>query len=204
MKRISELLTLEKESNVKIQYCDIIADRTNETDNIRIRILHDPKSGKYYYHKMQNGEIVKCFEIAISWQPSQNYSIFAFTPDDMHVYELDQRTPEKIEIRSLQENQIEIGMKCEYDGMTVEYESENKIKINGKSLEVIPDYGYVFKLLKTRIRAQGGAKGLYRFLENIAAKGNHGEFGEDTQIGGYTLMDFDKSYWLRFKKLYAE
>lgn len=203
MKRIAELLTLEKQSDVKIAYCEIIADYMNESENLRTRILFDNYTRKYYYHQMQDGKVLKCFEMALSWKPFEGIYIFVFTLDDMHVYEIDSRQPEKIEIKKLEENQISAGMKCEYDGMTVEYETDNKLKFNGKSIEVVPDLSYVFKLLKRKIYAQDGAKGLYRFLENIAANGNFIGYDEDIKIGNFVLMSFDKSYWERFKMMYV-
>lgn len=202
MKRITELLTLEKESDVKIAYCEIIADYTNESENSRTRILFDEHTGKYYFHHVQNGKVLKCFEIALSWKPFEGIYIFCFTPDDMHVCEIGSRQPEKIEIKKLEENQISAGMKCEYAGMAVEYESENSLKFNGKSIEVIPDSGYVFKLKKRKIYARGGAKGLYIFLENIAANGNLAGHGEDIKIGNFVLMPPDRNYWMRFKAMY--
>ena len=202
MKRILELLTLEKKSDVKIAYCEIISDYTNEKENTRTRILFDEHTGKYYFHQMKDGKILKCFEIALSWKPFEKIYIFCFTLDDMHVYEIDSRQPEKIEIKKLEENQISAGMKCEYDGMTVEYESENSLKFNGKSIEVIPESGYVFKLRKRKIYAQDGAKGLYIFLENIAVNGNFAGHGEDIKIGNFVLMSPDRNYWMRFKDMY--
>lgn len=203
MKYLAELLELEKKSDVELAYCDYIADCINDEENIRTRILFDEQSGKYYYHQMQHGNVTKCFEIALSWRPFGEFYIFNFTPDDLHIYEIDSRMPEKMEIKKLEENLIQIGMKCEYDGMTVEYESENSLKFNGKSVPVEPDNNYTFKLLKTKIRAEGGARGLYRFLENIAANGNFAGFGEDVHLGNFTLMSFDRSYWLRFKQMYV-
>lgn len=203
MKTLAELLELEKKSNVEIAYCDYIADYDNEKENIRTRILFDAQNGKYYYHQMQHGNVIKCFEIALSWKPFGEAYIFNFTPDDLHIYEIDSRRPEKMEIKKLEENLIQPGMKCEYDGMTVEFESENSLKFNGKSVPVVPDGSYVFKLMKTKIRAEGGAKGLYRFLENIAANGNFAGFDEDVHVGNFTLMSFDRSYWLKFKRMYV-
>lgn len=203
MKKLAELLELEKKSNVEIAYCDYIADYDNEKENIRTRILFDAQNGKYYYHQMQHGNVIKCFEIALSWKPFEGVYIFNFTPDDLHIYEIDSRRPEKMEVRKLEENLINPGMSCEYDGLTVEYESENSLKFNGKSVPVTPDWDYVFKLLKTKIRAQGGAKGLYRFLENIAANGNIGNYDDDVNIGGFTLMEHEKSWWIKFLMKYG-
>ena len=203
MKYIAELVGLEKKSDVKLAYCDYIADCNNDTENIRTRILFDAQSGKYYYHQMQHGKVTKCFEIALSWKPFGKFYIFNFTPDDLHIYEIDSRMPEEFEIKNLEENLIKVGMKCEYDGMTVEFESENSLKFNGKSVPVVPDKEFTFKLLKTKISAAGGAKGLYRFLENIAANGNFIGFHEDIHIGDFALMSYDRSNWLAFKRKYV-
>ena len=62
-------------------------------------------------------------------------------------------------------------MECTYNGLTVKYESGNSLNFNGKSIKVVSDSRYTYKLLKTRMKAQGGAKGLYSFLENIAETG---------------------------------
>ena len=203
MKYLAELVNLEKKSDVRLDYCDYIADCSNEEENIRTRILFDDVSGKYYYHQMQHGNVIKCFEIALSWKPWGEFYIFNYTPDDLHIYEVDSRNPEKITIKELEEDSIRAGMKCEYDGMTVEYESENSLKFNGKSVPVIHDSEFVYRLLKTKIRANGGAKGLYRFLENIAATGNFNGYNEDVRIGNFALMDFDRRSWLKFKRMYT-
>lgn len=206
MVTLAELLELERESNVEIAYCDYIADYDNEKENIRTRILYDDQSGKYYYHQMQNGNVMKCFEIALSWKPfgDDRCYIFNYTPDNFHIYEVDSRQPEKVEILKLKSEQIQPGAECSYCGLTVKYESENSISFNGKSIEIVPDSSYVFKLLKTKIRAMDGAKELYRFLENIATNGNIGNYGEDdVNIGEFTLMSHEKSWWIKFLMKYG-
>lgn len=204
MLKLAELMNLEKESNINLAYVDYVADEDNEAENIRTRLAKSRENGKYYFHQMQNGNVIKCFEIALSWVPFGEFYVFNYTPDDLHIYEIDSRQPAKIEIKNLDENLINVGMKCEYEGMTVEYESENSLKINGKSIQVVSDSEYVFKLLKRKIRARDGAKGLYRFLENIAANGNFAGYDEDVKIGNFKLMSFDRSYWMRFKAMYVK
>ena len=120
---------------------------------------------------MQNGNVIKCFEIALSWVPFEEVYIFNYTPDDLHIYEIDSRSPSKFEAKHLKENQITENMACCYNGMTVEYVNENELKFNGKPIVIVNDSNWVHKLLKTKIRANGGAKGLYIFLENIAEEG---------------------------------
>ena len=62
---IEELQQLEKNCKVDFRYCDIIADAQNNDENIRETILKDENS-RYFYQKMQNGNIIDCFEIALN------------------------------------------------------------------------------------------------------------------------------------------
>lgn len=173
MTRMEELINLEKSSMVDVIYCDFIADVENTEENIRTRILKSRENGKYYYHQMQHGNVIKCFEIALSWVPFENVYVFNYTPDDLHKYEIDSRNPEKLDVKHLEEKQITENMSCNYDGMTVEYVNEIELKFNGKSVKIVKDDAYTYKMLKTKIRAAGGAKGLYIFLENIAEEGKN-------------------------------
>ena len=170
MIKLEQLKTLEKNSNVELCYCDYISDKQNEKENIRTRILFDKKNEKYYFHKMQNGKVIECFEIALSWKPFENCMIFAYTPDDIHIYEIDSRNPETYyhDVKKIGYNQDITGMSCTYDDITIQYVNETELKINGKSISGAPATGFVYKLLKTKIKAEDGARGLFVFLENIA------------------------------------
>ena len=100
-------INLEKNPTADIMYCDFIADYVNEEENIRTRILYDKHySKKYYYHQMKDGEVIKFFEIAFAWKPFDDCYVFRYTPDNLHVYEIDSRFPEKMEILRLQPKQI--------------------------------------------------------------------------------------------------
>lgn len=186
MKKLEELKTLEKKSEVNVAYCTIISDYTAEEENKRTRILFDEQTGKYYFHQMQNGDVIKCFEIALIWEPFNKFYIFSFTPDDLHICEIDSRRPQVFKYTKLQEAQIFPGMMFSADGLTVEYISENCLKINDRYVEIVKDWNYVYKILKTKIRANGGAKGLFIFLENTAVNND--------------ISDF---YWNAFKKQIA-
>lgn len=191
MLKIEELINLEKNSTVDVIYCDYIADVENVAENIRTRLLKSRENGKYYFHQMQDGNVIKCFEIALSWTPFENVYVFNYTPDNLHIYEIDSRNPVNSNTpKKLAENQIVENMCCSYDGMTVEYVGENELKFNGKSVKIVKDDGYVYSLLKTKIKAAGGAKGLYIFLENIA------EEGKSTCPSWYWL-------WGKIHKLYG-
>lgn len=67
-------------------------------------------------------------------------------------------------ISANQETQ-ELILECRY---YIDYdEEEQKIIVNGRSMKVVYDDVFTYKLLKTRIRAIDGAEGLYNFLKRI-------------------------------------
>lgn len=190
MTRMEELINLEKNSTVEVMYCDYIADVENVAENIRTRILKSRVNGKYYYHQMQHGNVINCFEIALSWVPFENVYVFNYTPDNLHKYEIDSRNPENLIAKPLEEKQITENMSCTYKGMTVEYVKEDELKFNGKSVKIIKDDAYTYSMLKTKIKAAGGAKGLFIFLENIAEEGKN-------------KYPFWRSVWKKAHELYG-
>lgn len=64
MIKFENFKAVEKNASVDLRYCNYIADETDEEENIRIRILRD-NDNRYYYHKMQNGNVIECFEIEL-------------------------------------------------------------------------------------------------------------------------------------------
>ena len=185
MVELEKLITLEKNpADVDIRYCEIIADVMDEEKNERARILREgAEFPRYYYHKMRCGEVVDCFEIALSWKPLGKIYVFAYTPDNRHEYEIDVRRGEdgvfrigKPSVIPISTNVIEIGDRCEFRGHTVEIVAEDAINFDGRTLPVVSDSGYTFKLLKTKIRAKDGARGLFRFLDEIAERGKFEKF----------------------------
>lgn len=176
MVKLEELKKLGKQSSVEIPYCEIVADVTDEEANERRRVLKNGE--RYFFHKMRGGEVVECFEIVLSWKPFPDVLIFAYTPDNRHEYQIDVRkgndgafrihSPDVIPLST---SVIEIGDRCEYGGHTVEIIAEDAIKFDGRTLPVVSDSEYTYKLLKTKIRAQNGARGLFRFLDEIAERG---------------------------------
>lgn len=187
MKKLCDLVNLEKSSSVNFRYCEIIAMREKETDDgaETVRILRDGE--RYFYHEMKNGDFVQCFEIALSWEPFENVKVFAFTPDNLHVWQFETRKRDNsrvadvssFEVMKLDENLIVEGMACKCLGVCACFESDCMISINGKSVKVKPCYDFVYCLQKSQIKAIGGAAGLYRFLENIA---------ENSRVCGYATL----------------
>lgn len=176
MVKLEELKKLEKRASVELRYCEIVADTTDEAENERTRVLKD--GDRYFYHKMRGGEIVECFELALSWKPFDGVLVFAYTPDDRHEYQIDVRrgdgsvfrigSPDVVPLGS---DVVELGDRCEYGGHTVEIVTEDAIKFDGRTLPVVSDSEYTYKLQNRQIRAQGGARGLFRFLDGIAEEG---------------------------------
>lgn len=176
MKKLCDVINLEKHSDIDLCYCNIIAktDFDDETGVKTVRILE--QNEKYFYHEMKNGEIVGCFEVALSWEPFEHVKVFAFTPDNLHVYEFTTRKEDGervwrfcgFESMKIDESLIVPGMHCECLGVCVDLVSDSQISINGNTVKVNPDSDFVYNLQKTQIKASGGAVGLFRFLENIA------------------------------------
>lgn len=200
MKKLCELVTLEKHSDIDLCYCNIIAktDFDDETGVKTVRILED--GGRYFYHEMKNGKNIRCFEVALSWKPFENVMVFAFTPDNIHVYEFDTRkeSGERVgrfcgfESMKIDESLIVPGMSCECSGVSVSIISDSQISANGKIIKVKPDSDFVYSLQKTQIKAIGGARGLFRFLENIA---------ENSRVCGY---DTFQNVFTALKEKYCE
>lgn len=165
MVKLEELKMLEKQSEIDVRKCSLIAERYYEGDMLTRIYSCDER---YYFYQVKRGKGVKCFEIALSWRPFGNQYVFAFTPDNLHIYEIDSTAPAYFNVKKLKENNVTTGMKCTYNGGEVEYISENELSINGRIVPVVRDSNYTYKLLKTKIRAQNGAMGLFIFLENIA------------------------------------
>lgn len=200
MVELSDLLALEKKSEKDIYdvlYCDkIIAERSviEETGCRTVRILRD--KGRYFWHEMHKGEFVKCFEVLLHWQPfGKTVNVFAFTPDDLHIYEFDTRKNKDARVdgislvtaKRLYLSQIFPGMSCSVDDVKIVFEDENHISVNSKPVKVVKDNAYIFKLQKTQIKANDGARGLFRYLENIA---------ENKKLNGYEVFEdtFQKLY----------
>lgn len=200
MNALSDLITLEKQSTINPDDCEIITDKI--FDDIRICVLFNKDHEKYYYHKSQDGKVIQCFEMALSRCSYKDCYILDFTFDNIHRCWIDSRIPDTINISSLYDDEINIGMKCKYHIMEVEYESENSLKFNGKSIPVIPDTEYVFRIRKNKIYAKGGAKRLFGFLENIAVNENFNQ-SEEYKIGNFTMTSFEKGWWFTFEEKFA-
>ena len=58
--------------------------------------------------------------------------------------------------------------------MTAEFVHDGKIRLNGKDIPVQTDPNYTYSLLKKKIKAIGGARGLFIFLDQIAEEATTG------------------------------
>ena len=171
MKKLADLIGLEKASSVEIRYCEIIADK--EDGERRCRILKNGE--RYFYHEMRNGEVFRCFEMAESWRPfAGKFIVFAYTPDDRHVYEIESRNPTLYpSIHKLDRPMI--GDSAVFQGHTLEL-ADGAIIMDGKKIPVEQDHTYAWKLMKTKIRAIGGAEELFSEMELMAEEAKNGIF----------------------------
>lgn len=161
----------EKQAMEMLRYSDFIVDKTNKEENKRFRILcYD---GKTYFHYMCNGKVIECFEVAESWKPFDDVTVWAYTPDGIHRVEFDNRNIEKHCVLNDTIQDFEDGASFEDSGNTVILDGGNVI-VNGKKIKVKEDFDFIFNLKnKSFIFARNGASGLYSFLEHIAfAKSN--------------------------------
>ena len=173
MYKLSDLRNLEKNCNIHLAMVYFVVDEINEKENTRRRILRD-HNGRYFFHSMKDGEVIECFEILLSWKPFDDELFFAYTPDGKHPYEIIANTCTNIillERRGTPIEFIEPGDKAEYGGNTIEFVNDETVKVNGNVVPVIKDYCYVYKLIKNKIKAIDGARGLFHFLDRIAEEG---------------------------------
>lgn len=164
MKKLKDVLQLEKNHAVKtFALYDYVADFEDVEKNTRKRILQSRVDSRYFYHEMTNGETVTCFEMAFEWEPFPGVKIFAYTPDNIHVCTMDSRTPGKTECRKIEA--VHSGMSFTHDSKKISVVSAETLDINGRKVKVEEDMAYVFKCLKSKIKAAGGAFELFRVLE---------------------------------------
>ena len=178
MYKLSDLLNLEKNCNIHLAMVEFLIDEINEEKNTRRRIVKD-SDGRYFYHSMKDGEVTDCFEIFLHWHPICNRMIFAYTPDGRHPYEIEANLVSNrmfFRERAIPMDDLIAGDKAEYNGNTVEFVDDETIKINGKIVSVERDTQYTYKLLKSKIRANNGARGLFHFLDGIAEEGKFTAF----------------------------
>ena len=172
MKSLKELTALEKEASIDLQKCKVVAEEVVDGTESRIVEL----DGRYFVHRMKEGHVTKCFEVAVSWRPFEGIIIFAYTPDDLHVYEVDSRRPAAADVKKLEESLVQPGMSCDFNGMTVTFKDDSNIAMNGILISVEPCSEFVFKLMARKIKAIGGARGLYCFLDRIAEQGKYEKY----------------------------
>ena len=168
MKKLEDLIPLEKKSVVDFRFCEIVSDYDDVKKNIRFQIMK--RDDRYFFQKMKDGDVVECYELALSFTAfGGKILIFAYTPDDKHVYQIDSRFPQIREVLQLKSNQIHEGDSCSYDGHTLVYVDRDTVMMDGIKIQVTDDSEYVYKIqARRKLRAKDGARGLYIFMEHIA------------------------------------
>lgn len=167
MRKVEELKALQKNVSVDLAECVTIAEKTVDGETTRIVA----QGGRYFV--LKNGQ---CFEVAESWRPFADTRIFAYTPDDLHVYEIDSRAPSIVDVKKLDERLIQPGMQCAFHGSVLEFVDDSTLRMDGVNIHVVPCNEYVYKLMSRKIRAIGGARGLYCFLDKIAEEGKNKKY----------------------------
>lgn len=167
MIKLEKLIPLEKAPVVDISQCNILENWYDEDKYIRTRILQ--KDGRYFLHKEKTNGETSCVEVAVDWRIRADRILFAWTPDDRHIYRVESGGVRPLyDILSLELSQIQPGDTCSYKGMTVTYVDKDHLRLNNVLVSVVADSEYTYALRKKWIRAINGAAGLFRFLENIA------------------------------------
>lgn len=173
MYKLSDLLNLEKSCNIHLTMVEFLVDEIDEEKNTRQRIVKD-SDGRYFYHSMKDGEVTDCFEIYPHWKPVCNRIMFVYTPDGRHPREIEANLVSNrlfFRERAIPMEELIAGDKAEYNGNTVEFVDDETVRFNGNAVQVVVDHEYTYKLLKNKIRAIDGARGLFHFLDGIAEEG---------------------------------
>lgn len=194
MIKLEKLIPLEKAHVVDIPQCNIIENWYDEDKGIRTRILQ--KDGRYFLHEEKaNGE-TSCVEVAVDWHIRADRILFAWTPDDRHIYRVESGGVRPLyDVLRLELDQIKPGDSCSYWGMKLTYLDKEHLRLNDITVSVIADSEYTYALRKKWIRAMDGAAGLYRFLENIA---------EEYAIGLFPVLQFSWNKIFEFYKAIRE
>lgn len=170
MVKLSDLIQLEKKVDIDIGKAHW-QDTDVELGRIRTVVELD---GRYYLRELTDGEITAFFEVAVDWRINAQKTQFAFTPDDRHIYYFCTGQKIRYSVRCLDYDQVKPGDTCTYNGMTAEFVHDGKIRLNGKDIPVQTDPNYTYSLLKKKIKAIGGARGLFIFLDRIAEEATTG------------------------------
>ena len=174
MLKLSDLVWLHKLANVDVRYSNIICDDVDDEKNRRRRVLE--QDGRYYLHEMIDGKVTACFEVGVDWKIKPGKFQFAFTPDDRHVYYFIQGERIEYYVRKLDIEQICVGDRCSYNGMTIEFCGDEKLLMNNTLVAVEHHPDFTYRLQRKKIQAINAAKGLFIFLEHIAEEAKAGTF----------------------------
>lgn len=172
MVKLKDLIPLQKNVSIDLDNCTILQHEKDTDKNIARYVLE--KDGRYYYREDNGTQTNFCHEIIVDWVPFPSYTVYAYTPDDLHIYQIESgRASLVFSYLPLDLKCITPGMRCSYDGHTLEYVDSSHLKFDGRILPVENSTEYTYQILKTKLRGIDGAKGIFRFFENIAEEGKH-------------------------------
>ena len=165
MIKLDDLISLDKHPAIDPAACNTVFDSVDKNNN-RQRILE--ADGRFFYYETSGDNVTAYFEIAVAWKPFPGTTIYAYTPDNRHIYEFHVRNHISRYVMKLNEEQVRPGDTCQFDNMTLEYQDESHLILNGKRIPIKQDTEYTYSLRRSMICAAGAAAGLYVFLEHIA------------------------------------
>ena len=168
MDNLEKLKTWEKNPVLDLSECRIIQQDIIDSGHTKYVL---EKDGRFFYREEHDSDVLFCYEMSVDWQPfGGKYTVYAFTPDDLHVYQVEtgRQNIGRFNILQLGLEQIKPGMKCSYHGNTLEYINESHLSFDGNIVRVEADPEFTYRALKTKILAAHGAKGMYQFMEQVA------------------------------------
>lgn len=121
-----------------------------------------------------------------------------YSPDKLHINkvdinksEVDDKMTLSIECWRIPHEFVKAGMSCEYRGIKLTVINENMVSVEKdgfcRMIPVDNNNEYVYKFMKTKIKAIGGAFGFYGFMEQIAEQGKRDSY--PFWNGDYMKMD---------------
>lgn len=175
--RLSILSGLEKEANIDIGRCNLLAQ--SEVYGVLTSIYET--EGRYF--RIAGDECREIYKNDLYFRGIQD--VYEFTPDDFHVYffhvnkERNQIMP--IDVYNIEKEQVVKGVSCHHNGLTVTYNDKDSLIFQTadmcKKIKVKESDEFIFSIKKTQINAIGSAKGLFIFLDNIAERDKFSPFG---------------------------
>lgn len=160
----------EFNSNITVLLFDINANNIEiDTYGVNLSNIKIYQQGISFFAKLSN----KILQIYLTWVPFENRYVFVTTLNGLNLFEIEVFAAENrvyLEHKEIRYTEIFSGLnystKINNVYYTVEYIDQNTLKLNGNLINIVECSQYVYKCLKTQIKAIDGANGLYCFIFN--------------------------------------